>query len=61
MLAAPAIVHAGNLMPIKALVPKPLSMEDIYEHYAKFLEQESKRLSELIANDIMKGNDRFFI
>lgn len=34
LIAAPAIVHAGNLMPVRALAPSPISMRLLTDYVA---------------------------
>lgn len=52
-LAAPAIVHAGNLMPIKALpVPKPTWIIKGFDHFGQPMTETLMPLSEA---DWMKG------
>lgn len=54
MLAAPAIVHAGNLMPIKALPQAPV-VSDIYAQLADMLRQRMEECSGLLERQIAES------
>lgn len=56
MLAAPAIVHAGNLMPIKAL---PLTREQMIAEMLSQTTEYLEGMSQNIAHTIIYGNPKF--
>lgn len=48
-LAAPAIVHAGNLMPVKQILLRPFTLDD----FNKILGPMINQLAEQVAKDIL--------
>jgi hypothetical protein len=59
LMAAPAIVRAGSLMPVKAVLTEEQrlqAMAGLVAGFHRYMEAEAQRLADIIANNIMYGN-----